>query len=276
MSATFVEKSAALSQEEGERLAAAVNRLQQWLAVRDMYEPTIEALSSAIDLEQVDVVVLYGDSVLAGVDSFVSAIREGIGKTTLVAGGRSYATDGLIAAINAEHPGLVPEDATAADAICAYMDNRRDPMPTVVDNEGSNVGALVRGTMATLKGMGVDPDTLVVIADPLFMRRIEATFAVVDETLSVTSLPAYDTKVNFVEGMGLVFEQPTPHGMWPMETYLDLMSGEVPRLRDDEHGYGPKGKGFIDHVRIPPEVAEAAEVLEAFLGGHREADPLYA
>ncbi len=276
MSNAIAEKGAILSPQEGERLATAINKLEEWLSVRDMYEPTVEALQSAIGLERVDVVVLYGDSVLAGVDSFVSAIREGIGKVSMVAGGRGYATDGLIAAIDAEHPGLVPADATAADAICAYMDHQNDPMPTTVERESSNIGALVRNTIKTLKSVDVDPDTLVVIADPLFMRRIEATFAVVDETLSVTSLPAYDMRVNFVEGLGLVFEQPTPHGMWPMETYLDLMSGEVPRLRDDENGYGPNGKGFIDHVRIPPEISEAAEVLEEFLGGHREADPIYA
>ncbi len=276
MGATVAEKSAALSREEGERLAAAINKLELWLAVRDMYEPTIEALESALGLDQVDVVVLYGDSVLAGVDSFVSAIREGIGKTSLVAGGRSYGTDGLISAINAEHPGLVPEDATAADAICAYMAHRNDPMPTAVERESTNIGALVRNTITLLRSVEVVPDTLVVIADPIFMRRIEATFAVVEETLSVTSLPAYDARVNFVPGVGLVFEQPTPHGMWPLDTYLDLMSGEVPRLRDDAEGYGPKGKGFIDHVNIPPEISQAASLLEEFLGGYREPDPVFA
>ncbi len=276
MAETIAEKSAALSREEGEALAAAVNKLELWLGVRDMYEPTIEALENALGLEQADVVVLYGDSVLAGVDSLVSAIREGIAKKSMVAGGRSYATSGLIAAIDAEHPGLVPEDATAADAICAYMDHRNDPLPSIVSSEGSNIGALVRGTMRTLREAGIDPDTIVVIADPIFMRRIEATFALAEPTVSVTSLPAYDVQTVFVPGVGLVLQQPTPHGMWSLERYLDLMGGEVPRLRDDENGYGPRGKGFIEHVRIPPEIVEAAELLEEFLGGHRKADPAFA
>jgi hypothetical protein len=33
--------------------------------------------------------------------------------------------------------------------------------------------------------------------------------------------------------------------------------GEIPRLRDDKEGYGPRGKGFIVHVDIPDEVEEA-------------------
>lgn len=36
-----------------------------------------------------------------------------------------------------------------------------------------------------------------------------------------------------------------------------LALGEIPRLRDDENGYGPRGRGFIAHVDIP-EAVEAA------------------
>ena len=39
--------------------------------------------------------------------------------------------------------------------------------------------------------------------------------------------------------------------------------GEVPRLRDDEHGYGPLGRGFIAHVDVPDEVEFDASLLDA-------------
>jgi len=38
-------------------------------------------------------------------------------------------------------------------------------------------------------------------------------------------------------------------------------------LRDDEDGYGPRGRGFQAHVDVPPEV-EAA--YDALLSGHPE------
>ena len=67
------------------------------------------------------------------------------------------------------------------------------------------------------------------------------------------------------------------HGMWDMERYLNLLMGEIPRLRDDENGYGPKGKNFIAHVDIPETVQEACERLKAVYGDiTREADPMYA
>jgi hypothetical protein len=42
-----------------------------------------------------------------------------------------------------------------------------------------------------------------------------------------------------------------------MDRFLDLILGEIPRLKDDELGYGPKGKGFISSVEIPSDVLKA-------------------
>ena len=50
--------------------------------------------------------------------------------------------------------------------------------------------------------------------------------------------------------------------MWSMERYVTLLMGEIPRLRDAQGGYGPKGSGFIAHVDIPEIVEEAFETLE--------------
>lgn len=46
-------------------------------------------------------------------------------------------------------------------------------------------------------------------------------------------------------------------GLWSLERFIDLLMGEVKRLRDDEAGYGPRGKGYFAHVALP-EAVEAA------------------
>jgi hypothetical protein len=46
-----------------------------------------------------------------------------------------------------------------------------------------------------------------------------------------------------------------------VERFLSLLLGEIPRLRDDENGYGPNGKRFIGHVEIPDDVLAAYERL---------------
>lgn len=66
-------------------------------------------------------------------------------------------------------------------------------------------------------------------------------------------------------------------GMWDMDRYVSLLMGEIPRLSDDENGYGLKGKDFIAHVEIPKEVRTAFEELhKVYSEAVREANPLYA
>lgn len=67
------------------------------------------------------------------------------------------------------------------------------------------------------------------------------------------------------------------HGMWPIERYVNLLMGEIPRLLDDANGYGPNGKNYIAHVDIPENVKIAFEELKMVFGSEtREANPLYA
>jgi hypothetical protein len=47
-----------------------------------------------------------------------------------------------------------------------------------------------------------------------------------------------------------------------MNRFLGLILGEIARLRDDEMGYGPRGKGFIGHVDVPDAVLDAYSRLE--------------
>ncbi|HBJ0261837.1 TPA: DUF218 domain-containing protein YdcF, partial [Escherichia coli] len=51
-------------------------------------------------------------------------------------------------------------------------------------------------------------------------------------------------------------------GLWPVERYLSLLTGELPRLRDDSDGYGPRGRDFIVHVDFPAEVIHAWQTLK--------------
>lgn len=65
--------------------------------------------------------------------------------------------------------------------------------------------------------------------------------------------------------------------MWPLDRYVSLLMGEIPRLTDDPNGYGPAGRGFIAHVEVPAEVAKAHGALRsAGVGTPRIADPRWA
>jgi hypothetical protein len=46
--------------------------------------------------------------------------------------------------------------------------------------------------------------------------------------------------------------------MWPLDRYVSLLLGELPRLTD----YGPAGRDFIAQVDVPTEVQQAADHLK--------------
>ena len=61
--------------------------------------------------------------------------------------------------------------------------------------------------------------------------------------------------------------------MWSMERYITLLMGEIPRLRDDANGYGPRGKNYLAHLDIPAAVNEAfAELQRIYADKIRQPD----
>ena len=60
-------------------------------------------------------------------------------------------------------------------------------------------------------------------------------------------------------GVGETADEPA----WTLDRFRDLALGEISRLTDDAHGYGPRGAGFIAHVDIPADVVAATARLRA-------------
>lgn len=159
----------------------------------------------------------------------------------------------------------------------------------VVEDQSTNCGANASNTKQVLDIFGVtSPKTIVVCQDPTMCRRTVASFQHtysgsgnrVPEFFSwPTFTPAVTsshetTKGESLEGRddpqhaaGLTFEGPSMgvhgsvEGLWAMSRFLDLILGEIPRLRNDEKGYGPRGRGFISAVAIPDEVEAAWKVV---------------
>lgn len=93
--------------------------------------------------------------------------------------------------------------------------------------------------------------------------------------IQIINYAVYSAKV-IVDNSALTYEKEIL-GMWEINRYISLLMGEIPRLSDDENGYGPKGKDFIAHVDIPTEVRNAFdELCNKYSGLVREANPLYA
>ncbi|CRK33514.1 Protein YdcF like protein [Verticillium longisporum] len=106
---------------------------------------------------------------------------------------------------------------------------------------------------------GIGKDGPVVVAWPTFVPVVTLSHAALEPSNSVDDGVAH---FEFDEAGATGVRKA---GLWDMRRFLDLLVGEIPRLRDDENGYGHRGKGFIGHVDVPVEVEEAWTTLTGVL-----------
>lgn len=252
-----------------------INHLAQFLAHEQIPTPPPENL-------QTDVLVLCVSALLDSADAVFTALNKNpeITKTLILCGGIGHSTSHLYAAI-AKHPVyhvLFPtiQDQPEARVLHTVLTSGLTPTPTanilkhcriLVEDKSTNCGANASNTYALLQKHGIPlPCSMVIVQDPTMARRTVASFAkVFGEQTQIRSWPTFVPRVRMSEGEDgetLVMEKVEEFGvdrMWDLKRFVGLLEGEIPRLRDDEEGYGPTGKGFITHVDVPEGVLEAWE-----------------
>lgn len=234
---------------------AAINTVGEWLA-QDDYQPG----------ESVDSVILAGNAVIPTIDAACRVASEQ-GVPLLISGGIGHSTTFLYAA-TVRHPryNTVPTTGRAEAAILADIARQFWNIPDErlqVEDQSTNCGENARYSRDILQQHRPLPERVLVVQDPTMQRRTMATFARVsrDDPFSPqwVSHPGVIPRLQNSED-GLVFCD-GGEGLWPVERYLSLVLGELPRLRDDVDGYGPIGRDFIVHVEIPAEVRSAWQIL---------------
>ncbi|KNC95545.1 YdcF family protein [Trabulsiella odontotermitis] len=232
----------------------AANTVGAWLAQND-YHPRPRPGEG-------DLVVLAGNAVIPTIDAACQLVAAGE-QTLLISGGVGHSTTFLYAAI-ARHPRYNSirttgraEATILADIAHQFWNIPRERM--VVEDKSTNCGQNAQFTRTIMEEHDIHCQEGIVVQDPTMQRRTMATFARVWQ--DVPDAPTWKsypglTPVLRNSEQGACFSGENT-GLWPVERYLSLIVGELPRLRDDEQGYGPRGKGFISHMDIPAEVEEA-------------------
>jgi len=228
---------------------AAANRIAAFLA--------FDTLSSDADL-----VILAGNAVLSTAGAaFDFACNEDL--PVLITGGIGHSTNLLADAVRA-HPAYaaIATDSRPEAEILADIARERWGLPNrvMVETQSTNCGENAIFTLRRLNELGLQPRRAVLVQDPLMQRRTDASF-----THAWRESPWPTTFLNWpvfvpqlVMRNGVVdYRDGWPVGLWSPDRFVSLLMGEIPRLRDDENGYGPRGRGFIDHVDIPDDVLAA-------------------
>jgi uncharacterized SAM-binding protein YcdF (DUF218 family) len=236
------------------------NRIAAYLARRD-----IASLSPAV-VPCADVLVLCGSAVLASIGIAATAFQDGLADRLLVSGGVGHSTPHLRQAVHGDpRYGDVPTDARPESAIIAEILRTHHAVPDaaiLIEDGSTNCGENAEFSVDLLKLTALKLRSILLFQDPTMQRRTHECFRrslrdaagvrVVSYAPFVPTVPDHDA-ANVHDGDGRI--------VWSMRRFMALLLGEMRRLHDDEHGYGPRGTDFIDHVDIPGDVMDAYQRL---------------
>ena len=258
------------------RIAECINILGDFCGKRDVDELTKEELKRIYGIDQADVMVLFGGSILCGGDVLARAIRQQAAKHYVIAGGAGHTTETLRAKVHQVCPEIETEGLPEAMVFAAYLKARYGLEADYLECCSTNCGNNITYLLKLLKEHQISFRSIILAQDASMQHRMEAGLRkYVPDDVIIINYAVYQAHVVIRDGK-LVYENDIP-GMWDIDRYLTLLLGEIPRLSDRTDGYGPLGKNYIAHVDIPARVTAAFEELHhTFRGMVREANPQYA
>lgn len=240
-----------------------INLIADWLALDQLsHQPDVDA----------DLLILAGHAVLPNIEGAV-ALAKTSGLPLLISGGFGHATP-LLAGAMAAHPRyrqLNTQGKSEAQMLAAIARTLAD-LPDdrlLLEDESRNCGENAAFSQRLLDSRAIRPQRVILIQDPLLQRRTDATFRW--QWRDRSDAPRFINWPVFVPQLNLAAGQPritgaAPQGLWSLERFISLLMGEVQRLRNDEQGYGPRGKGFFAEVALPEAIDAAWQRLMHLAG----------
>lgn len=258
-------------------IAKELNVISNYLSIRDISALTKSELKSKLGDECADLLILFGGTIPYGCDVAAEAFKNGLAKKIMVVGGEGHTTEALRNKFRLKYPEIKTDGRMEADIISDYLAFKYSIKDCLIERNSTNCGNNVSYALNVVKENNLNIKHAIIIQDSTMQRRMDATFKKIwalENTQFINFAP-YKAEI-IVENEQLSFKEKDLWGMWSINHYITLLMGEIPRLCDNETGYGPKGKNFIAHVDIPIEVQEAFEFLKKYYSSHiREANEKY-
>lgn len=250
-----------------EQIQHCVNKIGQFLAVRDISKLDSKELEKTAGLKKVDVLVLLGNSIPYTIKCAIEAYENNLCDKILINGGIGHSTQILRDEIRKDSTfnSIEVENRAEADIFFDIMTQiyNIDPNKIIIENKSTNCGDNAKKAVEILNDSHVSYNSLLLIQDPTMQLRTYASFLkyINAEKVKLINYAPFIPNIN--NELKLINKE--VNGIWNEQRYFELLMGEIPRLKDDEHGYGPKGKDFIAHVDIPTEIEEDYKLLKALI-----------
>ena len=248
-------------------ITKAVDRIAQYLARRDVDRLSPASIHEIIGRERADLLILLGSAIPSTAVLAARAYREGVARRILVSGGRGHSTAYLMR--NMAHPRYSQwlegaGDRSEAEILASILyGHGAPPEDVLLETESTHCGDNAVKSLEAVIRMGIDADTVLLIQDPTMQRRSHVSFEKVWQGRGVhfVSYAPFIPQAACEQGRWSVRIPEDMAPAWEWERFLGLIMGEIPRLRDDPDGYGPRGRGFIVHVDLPPRIKMDAGLL---------------
>ncbi len=246
----------------------AVNKISQFLALRQLKELTVDELYKSYHIKKVDILLLLGSDLPMIVEIGCDAYHKGLCDYLLFCGGIGHSTQKLkekISAISGMEIGQLPDTEAELYSFLAQIKYSIPENKIIIENQSTNTAENIKFAMDILNEREIIGNSFLLLQDPVLQRRSYATAQnyIAGDKILISFAP-FIAQIDKEENI-------TPHYqyLWQIERFYELILGEVWRLRDDENGYGPRGKGFIRHEDIPQNIEEAYLVISDFLSKYK-------
>jgi hypothetical protein len=213
-----------------------LDTIAAWLALEDPWPG------------RVDLMLLFGGSMPPTWKIAVDAVTAGEVGTLMVVGGRGHTTEALLTTMGLDPTSSQTQTTPEAEVIAAWLRDVHGIEDVLLETRSTNCGNNITLAEQVAAQHGLRPRTVALVQDPTMQRRMDARFR---RTWSLENAMAVNRP------------GPDSRHAWPWHRWVSLVMGEVPRLRDDADGYGPRGRDFIAHVDVPQEVELAYQALLA-------------
>lgn len=240
--------------EDTMKLNRAIDCVCAFLARRDLNELNAGELVRLTGRPCVDALFAFGCDLTEIPELAAQVFHQGLCNILLFSGGVGHATNNLRK--NAyEKYGIDCENSAEAE-IMAEIAVRFLHVPeekVYVEKDSTNSGENAAFSIALLRRNNVPFKSVLLLQDPMLQQRSHlATLKHLDPGCMLFS---YAPFIPRAEGI-----RP-----WPDERFFELVLREIPRITDNENGYGPKGRNFIVHADIPPEVVQSYKYIQTVI-----------
>lgn len=184
-----------------EKTAEYINVLGRFCGKRDLPSLSKEELKNKYNIEQADVMVLFGGSILCGGDLLAEGIKNNIAKKYVIVGGAGHTTEVLRQKMHCLLPNVNTSKLTEAEIFNEYLKDKYNLKADLLECNSTNCGNNITYLLELLKENNIPFNSIIIMQDATMQHRMEAGLRkYVSSDVKIINFATYDAKVTLKNG----------------------------------------------------------------------------